>query len=251
MAGKCGLRGPLAAKVKPVNLDWRPEKLDSVATRVARADELAGEPGLIAGRVRLRDAMSVLADRRPVFHSEADFQFALAQAIASIDPKVEIRLEKPVTTQAGTVYLDLHCSYGDARTAIELKYFTRRWTDNVRGELFDLKHHSARDLARRYFVNDVKRLEAFAADTGGNGLAVMLTNDSALWTLSNRRGTRDAEFHIHEGQTLEGHLAWGLEDNRLYSVDLHGTYDLVWSDYSRRSGDFELRYLLLEAEASK
>src|SRR3954453_15980286 len=107
----------------------------------------------IASNVGVAAALEELAPPRPVFHSEADFQFAFAQAIRTLDPDIQIRLELPlrqVEGLKGSQYLDLMCRRSDARTAVELKYFTRAWTgtDAITGEKFVLRHHSATDLAR-------------------------------------------------------------------------------------------------------
>lgn len=110
------------------------------------------EAGIICGRVRLTDAMSAMSWDRPIFHSEADFQFSLGQSIVRLDNKIAVRLERPVRVEDRSIYLDLHCSYEDAQTAIELKYFTRGWRGPVRGEYFELRDHAARDLARRHFL---------------------------------------------------------------------------------------------------
>lgn len=50
---------------------------------------------LIAGRLPLPDVMEHLATQRPVFHSEADFQFTFAQAVSDLDDTIAIRLEVP------------------------------------------------------------------------------------------------------------------------------------------------------------
>ncbi len=191
---------------------------------------------LIAGRVRLPEVMAHLAARRPVFHSEADFQFAFAQSVADIDTTINIRLEVPQRAARRT-YVDLVCS-ADQRTLIEFKYVTRAWTgtDGLTEEVFNLRSHAAMDLARLYFLHDVTRLEGWTADrTATNGFAVLLTNASALWEPAIREDTNDAAFRLHEGQTLTGSLTWGTPEhpyernNRL----LRGTYTTNWQDYSQ------------------
>jgi hypothetical protein len=146
----------------------------------------------VAGRIGVPAVMEELARRRPVFHSEADFQFAFAQVIQSLVPDAHIRLEVPlraVDGLKGSQYLDLMCSSSAGRTAIELKYFTRGWTgtDGSTEEQFRLRQHAATDLARRNLVFDIARLERFTgAGLADNGLAIMLTNDRNLWSPSRR-----------------------------------------------------------------
>ena len=43
----------------------------------------------------VRHALEELSARRPVFHSDADFQHELAMRIKYHDPTVSIRLERP------------------------------------------------------------------------------------------------------------------------------------------------------------
>lgn len=181
----------------------------------------------IARSVAVASVMEELARTRPVFHSEADFQFAFAQAVRNLDPDIHIRLE---------LYLDLMCRRPDARTAVELKYFTRGWTgtDAVTGEKFVLRHHAATDLARRNFVFDIARLEQFCrAGLAENGLAIMLTNDPNLWLPSKRLASNDREFHIDDGRTLSGTLRWAKDMYPANTRTLSGTYSVQWQDHSK------------------
>ena len=43
----------------------------------------------------IHGVMAELAERRPIFHSETDFQFAFAWQIATMKRDGEVRLEKP------------------------------------------------------------------------------------------------------------------------------------------------------------
>lgn len=54
-----------------------------------------GAVTMVAGTVDLTELMAMLQNERPVFHSEADFQHALAWALHRLDPSVNIRLEVP------------------------------------------------------------------------------------------------------------------------------------------------------------
>jgi hypothetical protein len=59
---------------------------------------------LIAGTVTLDVVIQRLADERPVFHSEADFEHAFGQVLHDLDPAPKIRLE---VRQENAEYLDL------------------------------------------------------------------------------------------------------------------------------------------------
>lgn len=67
----------------------------------------------------------MLARKRPLFHSEADFQHALAWLLHEQWPQARIRLEYPFTLNEKRCYLDVFVQQGEQQLAIELKYKTR------------------------------------------------------------------------------------------------------------------------------
>jgi hypothetical protein len=205
----------------------------------------------IAGQIDVAVVMAELAVKRPIFHSEADFQHAFAWTVHSLRPSIQVRLE---VRQAGGEYLDLLCFGPHGRTAVELKYFTAKWDglDEVTGEQFHLRAHAADDLARRNFVFDIARLERFCSvDTSlTNGLAIMLTNHRALWAPPRHaRPTRDQQFRLHDSRTLTGTLRWGGPGS-FYDANertLVGSYQLAWNDYTTLDGaNGQLRWLGLD-----
>ena len=100
-----------------------------------------------------------LARERPVFHSEADFQFALAWRIKKATSH-DVRLEfKPFPEER--VYLDIWLP--DVGVAIELKYPTSGLTVNHGDELFALRNHGTPDLGQYDFLKDISRLERVSA----------------------------------------------------------------------------------------
>ena len=124
--------------------------------------------------------MEGLSQSRPIFHSEADFQHALAWKIHEIMPDSQIRLEYPFRHDGNPMYLDIWLP--TERIAIELKYLTRRLEQDYEGERFALRDQSAHDVRRYDFLKDVQRLESVvehAEQPTRGGVAVLLTNDSA------------------------------------------------------------------------
>lgn len=196
--------------------------------------------GRIAGDLELRTVMRSLAHRRPVFHSEADFQFSLAWLIGQLEPDLAVRLEVPQSS--GREYLDLLLRQPDGyATAVEVKYFMTAWsgTDAITGEHFNLRSHGADDVLRLNFIHDVTRLERFVSQPGyrGNGVAILLTNYSGLWTRSTRvKPPRDSAFRIHDGASLTGRLVWGTGDFPANDRQLRGQYGVQWHDYSILGG---------------
>lgn len=205
--------------------------------------------------VSLRNALASLSRKRPVFHSEADFQHALAWEVHERSPTYAIRLEYPIESQDGRIHVDIYAFAGDLAFAIELKYKTGGLAIAQKRESFVLKNQAAQDLGRYDFLRDLWRLEqVVASSTGGAGFAVFLTNDSAYWKLPRSRNTVDSPFRIHEGRIVSGHLSWerrasaGTTRGREAPIVLAGTYALSWADYSQPSRDTygRFRYLLVE-----
>jgi hypothetical protein len=141
------------------------------------------------------DIMQALARRRPIFHSEADFQHAFAWEIHRLAPECDIRLEVPVRATTGAIHLDLLARSKLGQMAIELKYKTRSLTAALNGEDFNLMGHAAQDLGRYDFFKDLNRIEAFArAGPEQTGYAIFLTNDSAYWKAPSGVGHGYARF---------------------------------------------------------
>ncbi|MER8185034.1 hypothetical protein [Kitasatospora sp. NPDC094015] len=206
-------------------------------------------PPLLAGQAPLDEVMARLARDRPVFHSEADLQHSFALALRELAPELRCRLEVPQQTGGKRpAYLDLLCTGPSARTVVEFKYVTRRWTGTCGpdGETYALRNHAATDLARLGFVTDLTRTERFGEASGTTGLALMVTNEPRLWTPPAPGGAprRDQEFRLHQGRTLAGTLRWAGGSYLPNTRVLRGRYPLDWRPYSRQPGaGGEFRYL--------
>ncbi|MDE2799042.1 MAG: hypothetical protein OXI94_10285 [Gemmatimonadota bacterium] len=187
----------------------------------------------------IHNLMADLSQHRPVFHSEADFQFALAWRIHEVMPDCKIRLEfKPYPKV--NMYLDIWIQ--TAEIAIELKFPTQNLEANRDNEYFALRAQGAQDTRRYDFLKDIQRLERVVADRKAkSGFAILLTNDPSLWKPPKQGGwktTNDAKFRIHKGQIIKGELAWaeqassGTTKGREGPIRLKGSYHLHWKDYS-------------------
>jgi len=201
-----------------------------------------------------RDVLQTLAVDRPVYHSEADFQHALAWEIHRRLPDASIRLEYRVPHAPAKMYCDIWCTYRDQTCAIELKYKTASLNVDVAGETFDLVSHAAQPPSRYDFLKDIQRLEQASVGHGGYaGYAVMLSNESTYWASPKKGHPIDADFRIDHGRTISGTLAWGTgasagtRKNREQPIQLNGRYLLHWSDYSRVNAKpgGQFRYLLV------
>ena len=185
--------------------------------------------------------MDGLAERRPIFHSEADFQFALAWRIHKTLPDCEVRLEfKPFPSER--MYLDVWLP--TECVAIELKYLTRELDIECNGERFVLAKQDAQDEGRYYTIEDIRRIERVVSKTRANaGLVIILTNDRSYWNSPPRKKpTKDAAFRIHEGRELNGKLAW---QDGSGAISLKGSYTMNWRDYSRLGAERNVRFRYL------
>lgn len=200
--------------------------------------------------------MRRLAGRRPIFHSEDDFKFALAWQMAK-NTSDAVRLERPFSLEGARRYLDIWLR--TPGIAIELKYKTRQLSVEHDGEQFSLKNQYAHDHGRYDFIKDIQRLEKIAADRLVEdrteflrGFAVLLTNDPAYWKPGGE-GTIDEAFRIHGGRQLAGTMAWTKDagekttEGRRDPLVLRGAYELRWRPYRTlptKNGEF--RYLAVE-----
>lgn len=195
-----------------------------------------------------------LAAKRPVFHSEADFQHALAWELQLDNPGAQIRLEKQVAAQGSRVHLDLLFQSNGIEMAIELKYKTRLGKLLYAGEEYALRNQSAQDIGRHDFIKDIQRLECYVQlHRDSVGFAVLLTNDRTYWTESRKVDSVDSEFRVHEGRVLQNGAAWGAKASagtkhkREEPIALQGTYRMKWSNYSSlgSAANEQFRYVLL------
>ena len=197
----------------------------------------------------IHSIMQGLAESRPIFHSEADFQFALSETIEALG--YETRLEFP-SFRGETKRQDIWIP--EAETLIELKYKTQKLDIRNGSRSFALKYQSADDLGRYDFLKDIHRIERAAREGiyARHGFAVMLTNDSLYWrpSLTGRRTGFD-EFRLHEGRQITGTMVWGptagpgTRKGREEPITLNGLYELYWQDYSDFGviGHSRFRYL--------
>ena len=203
---------------------------------------------------KMLETLGTLANSRPIFHSEADFQHALAWALREAYPNADVRLEWPFSDEGRHQYLDIALRADGELTAIELKYRTRKLDTHSGGESFELRTQAAQDGGRYDFWRDVRRLEQLVMEKKAKeGYAVLITNDWTFWN-EGREGTVDAAFRLHEGRTrVSGSLAWtdhasaGTVHSRESPIVLQSSYDIHWRPYSNDSGiaGAEFKYLML------
>lgn len=198
--------------------------------------------------------MKSLADRRPIFRSENEFQLTLEELIYETFPECETELEyQPFSNENMRIDLWLP-SYG---TAIELKHATQKLNVPYKGRRFALKEHSAQDTRCYDFVKDIRRLERLVDECPdvNRGLAVFLTNDASYWSppAPNWRNAQDAAFRLH-GVTLSGTRGWreGSGEKTIKGreapIVLNGSYKPDWRPYSKVGDEKYSRFQYLAVE---
>src|SRR5690348_1575414 len=126
--------------------------------------------------IPIDELMASLAVRRPIFHSEADFQHKMAWEARHALCDVQVRLELPFPGR-GSGAIDLVFYRNDTAHAVELKYLTSLFAGEIQGEEFRLKNHGAQDIRSYDVCRDIERMEAFCSGPARCGSVVVLTND--------------------------------------------------------------------------
>ena len=195
----------------------------------------------------ITQSLKYLANKRPFFWSEADFQFAFSEALRVYLPNAKIRLERPIHISTyKTYHVDIWVEDEGKIYPIELKYKTKECSTIINGEKFQVADQSAKDLGRYDYIADIKRIEDIKnkyTSTFGEGYAIILTNDASYYNVPNKQPqTMDAQFRIHQGAHLSGHLYWhatpssttivnGNRKSRT-AITLLGNYTMDWNLYS-------------------
>jgi hypothetical protein len=209
------------------------------------------------GELNITTVLESLKKQRELFHSEADFQFALAWEIQKKYPTATIRLESPINKEPKE-YIDILIRHNGFSYPIELKYKTTKLSLIEKEEEYSLKNHSARDNGCYDCIKDICRMESFA-DAIANykyGYVLWLTNDSGYWK-PVKSTVGHAEFSIEEGITLTGTMKWGSHlsagtiAGREEPLSLKAKYTTHWNTYGPSRQDVkngEFRYVLLKVK---
>ncbi|MCL2817385.1 MAG: hypothetical protein FWD39_03225 [Clostridiales bacterium] len=191
--------------------------------------------------------MKSLSQKRSIFHSEADFQFALAWELKCVYPECDIRLEAPfnLADHGKKGRIDIVVRIKDAVYPIELKYLKKSLHHELCGEQFALSE-GVHDMDMYDCICDIARLESFCDQLPGfhMGYAVWLTNDRAYWE-NGYDASYYSEFHAPHGSVKTGKMSFAQlnkrtgrppqirgEKNYKDQIDLKGSYRIEWSEYS-------------------
>lgn len=210
--------------------------------------------------------MEKLSSHRPVFHSEADFQFALATVMSQDERVSRIRLERRIALRDHLrdrthVNVDVLARLDGQQVGLELKYPKRKLecTAFADGELEDFQlPEGAYDVDGPELWHDTARVERLIAEGEiAAGAAVMLSNYE-LWEPERLMGPRSKahEFALYNTRVVQAGqtLAWR---DATASIDtgpvwLQNEYRCLWRRYSTVGDcDAEFRYLVLKPGGSE
>lgn len=208
-------------------------------------------------KINFTDFLTELAQHRPVFHSEADMQHELSWHLRRLNPNLDIRLEYPLL-RPGNGAIDVLIRDGAQIAALELKYLCQRFDGEIGGETYALKPQGAQDIRRYDVLKDVWRMEQFIAQRpGAFASVIVLSNDPAYWKGPKSEQTYDAAFSLREGRQISGTLNWseqtgaGTKRGREKPLQLNGSYQMRWANYSQIDGRFgEFRLLHIDVPNS-
>lgn len=162
------------------------------------------------GKKAIEYCLNLLKERKPeppIFHSEADFQFALAWELKKLlNDEADVRLEYPLPPFVDDLelknrYVDVLVIENGKMFPIEVKYKTKEfdYSQGNNNEAYKLKSHSAHDFGRYDCIKDIWRVEKLSEhlDSFEEGYTIWLTNDNAYWT-GPKGDTRDVDFSLKE-----------------------------------------------------
>lgn len=211
--------------------------------------------------------LTALEKERPVFWSEADFQFSFAWELHNHLPDdAKIRLERReeimsrLKRKKVPAYIDIWVEYNNMVYPIELKYKTRSLMKNLNNETFELKTQGACDVGGHNFINDIWRIEQLSVSKPefDKGFAIMITNDPTYWTKPEGNDeTAFRDFRLYDRpytEQIRGTLAWYSAGGNTKEwqdkegpITLKHAYPIHWEEYSDlevKNGIF--KYLLVE-----
>jgi len=186
-----------------------------------------------------------LSNKRRIFHSEADFQFAFAWEIKCLYPDCDIRLEVPFNMPDRKGRIDVVVRYGGGFYPIELKYLKKTLQYSFGSESFTLAA-GANDMDMYSCIGDIDRMESLCSHFNGFrvGYAIWLSNNPAYWD-SDYNASYYKEFHAPDNSIKTGKMYYDalnprtgrppqILTEREYSkpIVLNGCYHIKWHDYS-------------------
>lgn len=215
----------------------------------------------------IEKALKELANKRPIFWSEADFQFSFAWHLKEIlGDSVKIELERRFKfpgEDSDKYYVDIWVEYDGKVYPIELKYKTKKCNSSGITTI----NQSANDLGRYFYLWDIHRLEQLkkAVPNFAEGYAIMLTNDCNYYNEPVGKRPKvavDHKFRIHKRPAddvsfpISSVIQWDishLPDSKIGEswtlkypgFTLEEPFSVDWESYRKLDDcNIELKYLI-------
>ena len=224
----------------------------------------------------INEVLENLAERRPLFWSEADFQFEFAWELhtklggeakiylerrydidrASSDNANEKSDQSTTNKSLDKLYVDIWVEYDNKTYPIELKYTTKRCKIYDPENPVETKEQSARDIGCYRFLWDIKRLEEIKTSLRNKevkGYAIMLTSDAGYYNNNkSEQPTLFDNFRLTEGRiispdTSDGKFKWVLDNIAAEKIKSHWTKN--WPEFMLK-GEYKLQWQEYKSEES-
>lgn len=200
----------------------------------------------------LHKILKVLSKERPLFHSEADFKFALACKIKEEISPEKIIIEYPESICDKRIYIDIYFKKDNKEYYLELKYKTKKLIFNNEEMKYNLKDQKACDFGRYDFIKDIERLEKITCGTQDKlGYVIFLSNDEN-YLQGTKKTNQDYSFNIENNTTItRGEKSWSKEKilknlgSRKNSLNINNDYFVQWRNYSNFK-NYEFNYLAIK-----
>ena len=154
----------------------------------------------------VQGALETLQKRRPIFHSEGDFQHEFASDLAD-QGLARIRVQWPFKISGSENKRKKWADIVADGIVIELKYKVGAHMLEFEGEEFSsTRDENANAVDRREFWEDVWRIDQLVNSSSRKflcGFAILLTNRQQFW---KKQGNRASEPFAHDGAKVKGFL---------------------------------------------
>ena len=219
--------------------------------------------------------LNELAAKRPVFHSEDDFKFSLAQFVCSESESVRLEVPQKINLSYRSSkkkhnsilkYFDMVIFRNGKKIPVELKYKTKKhkesdaYKDENLDELFSLKDQGARTEGLFSFRKDIYRIEKFLESNNDSeeGYVVILTNDNN-YRKAQKENTIAFNYSFHNGATIEGRdfgwnyngekkNHWTTKGDKSMILDLNGSYKIKWEKYENDPNAPDFYFLIIQVK---
>lgn len=190
-----------------------------------------------------------------MFHSEADFQLALAMVMTRhgarrVRLERRIRLQKPLRNKQH-LSVDVLAAVDNRRIGLELKYPRKTYTGTVLSDGEPEEYFlcgGAPDIEAADYWHDAERIELLLAENIIDAGASIMLSNVPYWLPTTLTNTVGSAFALCQDRSVgPANLEWG---GKPYSdpVELRAQYLCRWRPFSTPSGT-EFRYMILQSPA--